>query len=179
MAKSIIQNEKWRDIIDYEGIYQISNLGNVKSLERIVSNNKNDGVRIVKEKILHSIDNGNGYKFVSLNKNNKHKNFYIHRLVAGAFVENPENKKYVNHKDFNKYNNNASNLEWCTQKENVNYSVERMKHPKNSKLPKYTNEKYIHFRYNKYRVCIKNLKVDKSFKTIDEAISFRNSKVVV
>ena len=125
--------EIWRDIKGYEGIYQISNFGRVKSVERIATNNKHGGVRIIKEKILTPNDNGNGYKIVCLRKPKQRKNFYMHRLVATAFIPNPKNLRYVNHKDYNKSNNNVTNLEWCTQKENIQHSIEHMRKPHKSR----------------------------------------------
>ena len=95
--------EIWKDIKGYEGLYQVSNFGNVKSLERRV--NSCNGGRNKKEKYIISTDNGNGYKKVGLSKNHKRKNYYVHRLVAEAFIENLNNYKEVNHKDNNKDNN--------------------------------------------------------------------------
>lgn len=105
--------EIWKDIEGYEGIYQVSNLGRVRSLDRKVWN------YIKKGRILKSHSNGHGYQNVSLHNENKiEKHAYIHILVAKAFIPNPENKKEVNHKDFNKENNCADNLEWVTREEN-------------------------------------------------------------
>ena len=105
--------EIWKDIEGYEGIYQVSNLGRVRSLDRKVWNYTKKG------RILKSHSNGHGYQNVSLhNKNKIEKHAYIHILVAKAFIPNPENKKEVNHKDFNKENNCADNLEWVTREEN-------------------------------------------------------------
>ena len=104
--------EEWKDIKGYEGIYQISNKGRVKTL----GNNRR------KEKIREGIADNTGYKRISLCKNGKEKKYSIHRLVAQAFLPNPDNLPVVNHKDENKLNNNVENLEWCTQKYNVNYS---------------------------------------------------------
>lgn len=103
--------EEWRGVKDYEGLYQISNTGKVKSLYR---NNE----RILIGDIIK------GYLRVELTKNKKIKKFLVHRLVAQAFIPNPENKPYVNHIDGNKENNNVSNLEWCTQRENINHAWE-------------------------------------------------------
>lgn len=99
--------EIWKDIKGYEGRYKVSNLGNVKSLLG------------KKERILKSLNHTEGYYKVILYKENIAKNKCIHRLVAEAFIDNPQNKKDINHKDGNKHNNNVSNLEWCTRKENV------------------------------------------------------------
>ena len=105
--------EEWKDIKGYEGLYQISNKGRVKSL----GNNKTR-----KEKIRDGKIGNRGYKKISLCKNGKEKKYSIHRLVAEAFLPNPDNLPVVNHKDENKLNNNVENLEWCTQAYNVNYS---------------------------------------------------------
>lgn len=112
----IEQQEIWKDIVGYEGIYQVSNLGRVKSLERIVIDKKGSK-KIVSEAIKSQHDNGNGYMFVGLWKDNKSYNIYVHRLVAIAFIPNPEFKETVNHKDFNRSNNNIDNLEWATYSE--------------------------------------------------------------
>ena len=91
--------EVWKDIKDYEGLYQISNLGRVKSLNRIDSLGRN-----VPEKIKAIVDNGNGYKVVNLKRNGKQKLCTVHRLVAEAFIPNPDNLPCINHKDENKTN---------------------------------------------------------------------------
>lgn len=107
-------NEIWKDIVGYEGLYQISNLGNVKSL---------DYRRTGKERILKPVTDSVGYLHVVLCKNRKLKTFNIHRLVANAFLENPDHKSDVNHKDEDKTNNCVDNLEWMTRKENINYGT--------------------------------------------------------
>ena len=109
--------EKYIAIKNYEGYYEISNFGNVKSVER-KSKNRNGKV-ILKEKILEPSINLQGYFNIGLRIKNRRKNFKIHRLVALHFISNPQNKKEVNHKDGNKANNNAYNLEWTTPKENT------------------------------------------------------------
>jgi len=101
--------EIWKDIKDYEGLYQVSNLGNVKSLR---TNN------------LLKPSNGE-YKQVTLCNKGKRKTIAIHRLVAETFIDNPFNKKQVNHKDENKHNNCVNNLEFCTHKENMNYGTKQ------------------------------------------------------
>lgn len=108
--------EIWKDISGYESIYQVSNLGRVK---RIVF--KNGTTEKLKEKVLKPSDNGKGYKIVGLCKNGKIKNHYIHRLVAEAFIPNPNNYEEVNHKDFNKDNNIIDNLEWVTPLQNTRH----------------------------------------------------------
>lgn len=113
--------EKWKDIINYEGYYQISNFGNIRSLDRKIRFNK--GYSIKKGKMLNPILNKKGYYKVSLSKNQKEKRFFIHRLVAIHFIENPLSKEQVNHKDGNKKNNRADNLEWCTNLENQRHAI--------------------------------------------------------
>lgn len=114
--------EIWKDIIGYEGLYQISNLGNVKSLERLVKDSNKDRYQLLKEKTLKPFDNGKGYLIVSLTKDNKRKNHYVHRLVGQCFLDNYDSKLTINHIDFNTKNNSTINLQCCTQKENIRYS---------------------------------------------------------
>lgn len=164
--------EIWKDIKGYEGLYQVSSCGNIKSLERVVKNNKFGGKRILPEQLLSPTDNGHGYKLIGLRKNGKRKNHYIHRLVAIAFIPNANNEKYVNHIDYNTANNVVENLEWCSQKENVQYSSMRMKHPHKRWKISNTGEKYIYVRGDKFRLCISNI-IDRTFKTIEEAVKAR------
>jgi len=110
--------EEWKDIEGYEGLYQVSNLGNVKSLKRVIV--KKNGVSLpIEEKILKPSIASHGYRVVVLANKGQLKQMLIHRLVAKAFVDNPNNYKEINHKDGNKLNNNISNLEWCTYTENL------------------------------------------------------------
>ena len=104
--------EVWKDIKDYEGIYQISNFGRVKSL-----NYKSTGP----EKIMKLQEHKNGYFTVMLYKDGRQKRVLVHRLVAEVFIANPYNLPCINHKDENTSNNHISNLEWCSYKYNNNY----------------------------------------------------------
>lgn len=107
-----MEKEVWRDIPEYEGLYQVSNYGNVKSLAR---NNCNV---CLKDRILKYSKNHQGYKQVALFKKSKQKSFKIHKLVALAFIPNPNNYPCINHIDGNKQNNCVDNLEWCTYSHN-------------------------------------------------------------
>lgn len=115
--------EYWADIEGFD--YQVSNLGQVKSLDkkvRFVSKSGDECFRNMKGKILSSSKNNAGYLKVALWKDNNPKYFDIHRLVATSFVDGYFDEAVVNHLDEDRLNNKCSNLEWCTQKENVNYS---------------------------------------------------------
>lgn len=119
--------EKWKDIKGYEGYYQISNLGNVKSLKRVVDTIIG-GKLTINEKKLSTNTIENKYVRVMLRGSAGNKLFLVHRLVASHFIENPGNLPVVNHKDEIKSNNWFDNLEWCTTKYNNTYgsSKERM-----------------------------------------------------
>jgi hypothetical protein len=111
-----MEGEIWKDIDGYSGYYQISNFGRVKSLSRLVLNgfrNRMTTIKIRKPKF----DRG-GYTEVCIKFNNKSIQFRIHRLVALHFIDNPKNKSEVNHIDSNRLNNNATNLEWTSKREN-------------------------------------------------------------
>lgn len=114
--------EIWKDIPEYEGLYQVSNLGRVKSLERVVISKKGQ-VFEVEEKILKTIGRSRNrqYLAVHLCRNSATKTASVHRLVATAFIPNPSNLPFINHKDENPGNNDASNLEWCTPAYNNAY----------------------------------------------------------
>lgn len=111
--------EKWKDIQGYEGLYQVSNLGNVRSVDRIVKHYPKDYFQ--KGRVLKSALTKNGYPMVILVNHNDRKTKMIHRLVAETFIPNTNNLPQVNHKDEDKINNKVDNLEWCTHKYNVNY----------------------------------------------------------
>lgn len=115
-----INKEIWKDIIGYEGYYQISNLGSVKSLEREVNRKYNKAV--IKESILKARLTDKNYYFVTLSINRIKKKKTIHRLLAIHFIDNPMNKEQVNHIDKNKLNNNLCNLEWVSCRENICHS---------------------------------------------------------
>ena len=106
--------EIWKDIKGYEGLYQVSNLGNLMSLNYYRSG---------KPGLLIPVEDKDGYLQVTLCKDRKKKTFFIHRLVAEAFILNPENLPFVNHKDEDKTNNSVDNLEYCTHEYNINYGT--------------------------------------------------------
>ena len=133
--------EIWKDIVGYEGLYQVSNLGNVKSL-----NFNHTG----KEKIMKQIKHHTGYIIIGLVKNGIKKQHMVHKLVINAFNQNKDNVKFmpyenfndisfnnldVNHKDENKENNKLSNLEYCTRLYNTNYGTRGKRISKNGSKP--------------------------------------------
>ena len=118
----MIMEEIWRDIEGYEKLYQVSNLGRVRSLDRVITT-KYGVVYPYKGRILKMKKNNSGYSVVSLSKDGKVKDFLIHRLVAKAFIPLEDyNGMEVNHINFDRNDNNVNNLEWITRKENMEYS---------------------------------------------------------
>lgn len=126
--------EEWKDIAGYEGLYQVSNFGNVRSVDRHTETS--NSVRFYKGRLMKQCKNRNGYMQVSLCKNGCYKCCLVHRIVAIAFIQiSDSDKNEVNHKDENKENNNACNLEWVTRIENEMHGTKKerqsnkMKHP--------------------------------------------------
>lgn len=176
MTQSVLVDEEWRPIEKYHGYYEVSNLGRVRSLKVrrnvFVGNNKTEVRYINRIHILNATDNGRGYLLISIRDNGHKKNFYVHRLVAEAFIPNPMGYSVVNHKDCNSHNNCAENLEWCTQEYNVNYSKDKMRGLRNASYSS-TGERYITKKGDKFRLCNRSLGIDKCFNTIEEAINAR------
>lgn len=111
--------EKWKDIIGYEGLYQASSLGNIRSLDRYDCRGNWIKGKVMKPRLINS-----GYLMVHFrNENGKRKGLLVHRLVAQAWIDNPEGKKQVDHIDENKLNNRVENLRWATPKENTNHGT--------------------------------------------------------
>lgn len=127
----------WKPIEDYEGLYEVSNFGNVRSLDRKVSGRW--GITNRKGKILNLVKDKDGYLIVTLCKKGKQKTHKIHRLVANAFLDNPYDYECINHKDENPTNNHFENLEFCTTKYNSNYGTrnERLSIKKGRKVMQY------------------------------------------
>lgn len=124
--------EIWKDIEGYEGLYQVSNMGRVKSVRKNI---------ILKNKI-----ESNGYERVHLYKNKGYKHFLIHRLVANAFIPNTDNLPQVNHKDENKANNRVDNLEWCIPKYNYNYGTINIRRSQKQLNDKNKSKKVLQFK---------------------------------
>jgi hypothetical protein len=168
-----MKKEIWKDINGFEGIYQVSNLGRVKSVKRTCNRSFGHG-RAVPEKMLSAVKR-NKYLAVTLWMLNSKSMHSVHRLVAAAFLPNPENKATVNHIDGNKMNNHVENLEWATHSENSIHAFDnglRAKgegHP-NSKLTKSEvieirtllasgqSQQAIATKFNVSKSCIKGIK---------------------
>lgn len=146
--------EEWKDIKGYEGLYQVSNLGRVKRCK---------GKHMQSERLLKTIMLNSGYVHVHLSKNNKQNKLLVHRLVAQAFIPNPENKPQVNHIDEDKTNNVVSNLEWMTPKENINHGTRNLRDSltkrKKVKGIDIANGEYNY--YNSVNECAKYLGINK------------------
>lgn len=119
--------EVWKKIDWIDGLnsdYEVSNTGRIISTSHLQYLGKyHTYKRIYKKYELTPSDNGNGYLYITVTIDGKRKNLYVHRIIATAFLDNPDNKPHVNHIDRNKHNNNAENLEWCTVSENVRHSL--------------------------------------------------------
>ena len=156
--------EVWKDIRGYEGLYQVSSLGKVKSCEKMIFHFRG-GLRKLKEKERKLVFDSDGYLVVDLYKEGKGKMNKVHRLVATAFIENTQNKKCVNHKNGIKSDNKVENLEWCTNSENQIHAFET-----GLKKPQINNEKSV-LMYGKM-----NGEFVMEFKSIAKASEYLNCK---
>lgn len=117
--------EIWKPAKGFEGYYEVSNLGRIRSMDRVIYDTVRKCNRLLKGKVLSQRDNGNGYMGVVFCKEHKLYSKYTHILVAETFLENPENLPEVNHKDEDKGNNVFTNLEWCTHYYNNEYGTRK------------------------------------------------------
>lgn len=155
-----MKNEIWKDIPGYESFYQVSNLGNVKALARTVVH-KTGRTYHFSEKLRKPYMDNLGYEHIALFKNGYEKRFYVHRLVAMAFLSNPNNLPCVNHMDQNPSNNNVENLEWCTAKYNINYKdcIEKRSKAKSKPVLQYTKENVLLREWESAKAASLSLKI--------------------
>ena len=163
-----MEGEVWKDVQGYDGYYQVSNFGRIKSLSRDIFNGM--GYYLKKEKILKQVPSNHGYCAVTLYIENIGKQFLVHKLVASAFVKNLLNKEKVIHIDFIKKNNSSNNLEWATSLETVCYQMTNQK----------SSSRFIGVSFRKNRnkwistiIINKKLIYLGSFKTQEEAYQAR------
>lgn len=116
--------EIWKEIPGYEGVYEVSDFGRVRSSKNKTTKSIRSGERKWKQRILRLKTDKNGYKRISLWKNKQPKDFLVHRLVAMAFISKVEGKDYINHIDGQPSNNHVQNLEWCDHRENLMHAFE-------------------------------------------------------
>ena len=141
----MIEKEEWRPVVGYEGLYEVSNTGQVRSLDKF------DSLGVFWEGKLLSKLKVRGYFMVKLRKDGIQKMCSVHRLVAQAFIPNPLDLPQVNHRDENKLNNRVDNLEWCTAKYNMNYGTARER-TINTKIKKgYVKEENVGLSKKEYK----------------------------
>lgn len=148
--------EIWKEIPGYEGYFEVSNLGNFRSKDRIIKY-KNSGFRNYPGKALKVEQMQDGYCRITLMKESVKKRYMCHRLVAETFIENPNNLPFINHIDGCRNNNMVSNLEWCTQSENEQHAINVLGKTMKGK----TNPKPVY--------CVE---LDKTFKSMKQAVEF-------
>ena len=116
--------EIWRDVVGFEGIYEVSNIGNIRTIEGKTTSNSKYKVRHWKQRSLKLKHDRNGYKRVCLWKDGKNNDWLVHRVVATAFISNPNNYPMINHIDGVSNHNDVDNLEWCDSNHNVNHAFD-------------------------------------------------------
>lgn len=173
-----MQEEIWKDVIGYEGLYKVSNLGRVKSLSRLKESRNYNGKYSfnTKEIILSPGKDGGGYLRCALtDSNHVRKTHKVHRLVAYAFL-NLKNVQVVNHIDFNRANNNVNNLECCTSKENTQYSRDNNRYPK---MKQSENHKCILKEANSIKViCLDTNVVYDSISDAAKELGYKKSTLI-
>lgn len=149
------EHQKWKPVKEFEKYYEVSDFGNVRSLNRI-SNAKNGSKQIRKGRILSAATNAQGYKQVRLVSKSQSKNMLVHRLVMMAFKPEKE-KLQVNHIDGNKENNHIDNLEWTTAKENIHHAYRTGLNNRRNKVQQYDKDGYLIAEYASARLAAKLL----------------------
>ena len=178
-------SEIWRPVSGYEGYYEVSNIGRVRSVPRtreVKSRYGGTALRTDKGALMSPVNHGNGYLYVTLARDGLRINHYIHRLVAFAFCDGADERLVVDHKDGDKRNNHCDNLEWVTQKVNVVRAAPLMRKPKSVCKPSNTAEKYISLvrkrgRRPVYQVHVRQLGARRQFSCLQDALAYRNEVI--
>ena len=160
--------EIWKDIPNYEGFYQVSNLGRIRSLNHSVLTGLKNSKEVVKRGKIIKPNLCRGYEKITLSKNNKRVSKQVHRLVAEAFIPNPDNKPQINHINGIKIDNKIENLEWCTSKENVNHAI------KTNLITRSSLERAVKSMIEKNKKQV--IQLDKEGKTIQEYSSLKEAE---
>ena len=173
--------KEWKNIKGYEKFYKVSNYGEVKAKRKViyeVIDGEMQPSYINPEHLLTPTDNGHGYSIVGLiDSNGNRVNHYVHRLVAEAFIPNPDCLPQVNHIDYDRKNNKVTNLEWCTAAENTHHSLCNQPKTRNC-CNSGTGYKYIYFRGSRYRVSmppVDGKRMERTFKNFGDALWWRNT----
>lgn len=166
-----MKDEIWKDIHGYEGSYQVSNLGRIRSLDRLVNKN---GLKLSRGKIMTPTDNGTGYCIVGLRMKGVRKNRYVHRLVAEHFLLDWDETKEIDHINYDKKDNSVGNLRVVTREENIRHSL--IHRPKTRKSTRCKIEKYIYPRRGRYRVFLPGMG-ERQFATLEEARKYKEENL--
>lgn len=164
--------EQWKDIKGYEGLYQVSNFGRVRSLDRYVNCGIRNNNKVLKKGKIIKQSISNNYLRVGLCNGKAQKSKLVHRLVAKAFIPNPNNYLCINHKDENKLNNCWNNLEWCTNKYNNTYGTRLTRISK-----KMQNNKKLSKAVNQYDLNNNFIKKWESTKQIERELGINNAHI--
>lgn len=134
-----LDGEEWRDVVGYEGLYAVSNVGRIVLLERKVKNG--NGIKTIKPRILELKHVKNGYLYVDLWANNKRRHSYVHRIIAQAWIDNPNGYTQIDHIDGDRLNNSITNLRWCTYATNNNNPISKARRIISRRPSKLENDK--------------------------------------
>jgi hypothetical protein len=173
----VMEKEIWKPVVGYEGVYEVSNKGRIKSVERIVDAKNH---KIHKRESIRNLKIHNGYYYITLSKNSKNETLAVHRIVAMAFLDKPNEKNHIDHINTNRLDNRVENLKWCTRLENARNPITRqnviLAHKNESYLKKAQMAKIISGKAKiVYKYSVENKYIE-SYESISNAArSIRNT----